>query len=37
MARALGVNELIAAELLPGIEAIAVRHINDRLKDTLHD
>ena len=32
LARALGVNELIAAGLLPGIEAIAVRHINERMK-----
>jgi hypothetical protein len=32
MARALGVNPVVAAEVLPEIEAIAIRQMNDRLK-----
>jgi len=32
LARALGVNTLVAAEILPEIEAIAVRAINNQLK-----
>jgi len=32
LAQALGVNALVAAEILPEIEAIAVRAINDSLK-----
>lgn len=34
MAQALGVNTLIAAELLPEIEAVMVRKLNDRMADT---
>jgi hypothetical protein len=32
LARALAVDPLIAAEILPEIEAIAVRAMNDRMK-----
>jgi hypothetical protein len=32
MATALGVSPLVAAELLPELEAIAVRHINARME-----
>lgn len=32
MARALGVNPVAAAEILPEIEAIAVRHLNERMR-----
>jgi hypothetical protein len=32
LAEALGVNAVIAAEILPEIEAIAIRAINDELK-----
>ena len=31
MARALGINTLIAAELLPEIEAVMVRKVNEQL------
>jgi len=31
MARALGVNPLVAAELLPAIEAVAIRKINEEM------
>ena len=31
MARALGVNTLVAAELLPAIEAVAIRKINEEM------
>lgn len=31
MARALGVNTLIAAELLPEIEAVMVRKLNEQM------
>ena len=34
MAQALGVNALIAAELLPEIEAVMVRRLNERLAET---
>ena len=33
MARALGVDSLIAAELLPEIEAVMVRKLNERIGD----
>lgn len=32
LAEALGVNTVVAAEILPEIEAIAIRAINDELK-----
>ena len=32
LAQALGVNPLAAAEILPAIEAVAVRAINERLR-----
>jgi hypothetical protein len=32
MAEALGVNPVAAAEILPEIEAIAVRHLNERMR-----
>jgi hypothetical protein len=32
LAEALGVNAVVAAEILPEIEAIAIRAINDELK-----
>ena len=32
MAAALGVEPLLAAEVLPDLEAIAVRHINARME-----
>ena len=34
MARALGINTLIAAELLPEIEAVMVRKLNEQLQDS---
>lgn len=34
MAQALGVNVLIAAELLPEIEAVMVRRLNEQLAET---
>lgn len=34
MAQALGVNALIAAELLPEIEAVMVRRLNEQLAET---
>ena len=34
MAQALGVNVLIVAELLPEIEAVMVRRLNERLAET---
>jgi len=34
MAQALGVNTLIAAELLPEIEAVMVRKLNEQLEMT---
>lgn len=37
MAEALGMNRLIAAELLPLIEPFAVRGINAQVKATQHD
>ena len=33
MAQALGVNNLIVAELLPEIEAVMVRKLNERIGD----
>ena len=33
MAQALGVNSLIAAELLPEIEAVMVRKVNEQIGD----
>ncbi len=33
MAKALGVNTLIAAELLPEIEAVMVRKVNEQIGD----
>jgi hypothetical protein len=33
MARALGVNTLIAAELLPEIEAVMVRKLNEQMEE----
>ncbi|WP_255440667.1 hypothetical protein [Paracoccus sp. MC1854] len=36
MAQALGVNVLIVAELLPEIEAVMVRRLNERLAETDH-
>jgi hypothetical protein len=33
MAQALGVNTLIAAELLPEIEAVMVRKVNEQIGD----
>jgi hypothetical protein len=33
MAQALGVNTLIAAELLPEIEAVMVRKLNEQMAD----
>ncbi len=33
MAQALGVNTLIAAELLPEIEAVMVRKVNEQMGD----
>jgi hypothetical protein len=35
MAQALGVDTLVAAELLPAIEAVMVRKLNERMAD--HD
>ena len=32
LAQALGVNPLVAAEILPAIEAVAVRAINEQLR-----
>jgi hypothetical protein len=37
MAEALGLNRLIAAELLPLIEPFAVRGINAQVRATQHD
>jgi len=37
MAKALGLNRLIAAELLPLIEPYAVRGINAQVRATQHD
>lgn len=37
MAEALGLNQLIAAELLPLIEPYAVRGINAQVRVTQHD
>jgi hypothetical protein len=34
MAQALGVNTLIAAELLPEIEAVMVRKMNEQIGET---
>jgi pantoate kinase len=31
LAKALGVNPMVAAELLPEIEAVMVRHINEKI------
>lgn len=36
LAGGLGVNALIAAELLPGIEAVMVRKLNEQLKGLPH-
>ena len=33
MAQALGINTLIAAELLPEIEAVMVRKVNEQIGD----
>ncbi len=33
LARALGVNTLIAAELLPEIEAVMVRKLNEQMEE----
>jgi hypothetical protein len=32
LAQALGVSPVVAAEILPELEAIAVRHMNERMK-----
>jgi hypothetical protein len=32
LAEALGVNKLVAAELLPGIEAVMVRNANEQIE-----
>ena len=37
LAAALGVPLLLVAECLPELEAIAVRRINDRMRETDHD
>lgn len=34
MARALGINTFIAAELLPEIEAVMVRKLNEQIGDS---
>jgi hypothetical protein len=33
LARALGVNPMVAAELLPDLEAVMVRRINEKIGD----
>jgi len=33
LSEALGVNRLVAAELLPGIEAVMVRKANEQIED----
>jgi len=33
MARALGIEPIVAAELLPGIEAVMVRRLNAQIED----
>ena len=33
LARALGLNPMVAAELLPDIEAVMVRRINEKIGD----
>ena len=34
LARALGLNPMVAAELLPELEAVMVRRVNDKIADS---